>query len=159
MSFYHAFLRSRLKQIRSGVKKDLFVSLKQSGAFRSWMGRAFELVCLRHQAVIARELGFEAVDYEAGPWFRSPRKGLEGVQIDLAFDRADGVITLCEMKRQTAPVGRAIIAEVERKAEALRQAHPKRTVQPVLIVDGPVSKEVEASGYFFRVLQAGELMG
>jgi predicted AAA+ superfamily ATPase len=159
MSFYHAFLRSRLRQIRSGVKKDLFVSLRQSGAFRSWMGRAFELVCLRHQAVIARELGFEAVDYEAGPWFRSPRKGLEGVQIDLAFDRADGVITLCEMKRQTAPVGRAIIAEVERKAEALRHAYPRRTVQPVLIVDGQVSREVEASGYFFRVLQAGELVG
>lgn len=159
MSFYHAFLRARLKQIRTGDKKDQFVTLRQSGAFRSWMGRAFELVCLRHQALLARILKFEAIDYEAGPWFRSPRKGLSGVQIDLAFDRADGVITLCEMKRQTAPLGRAVIPEVERKAEALRAVYPRRTVQPVLVVDGPVSKDLTASGYFYRIIQAADMLG
>lgn len=159
MSFYHAFLRTRLKQIRTGDKKDQFVTLRQSGAFRSWMGRAFELVCLRHQALLARLLKFEAIDYEAGPWFRSPRKGLSGVQIDLAFDRADGVITLCEMKRQTAPLGRAVIPEVERKAEALRAVYPRRTVQPVLVVDGPVSKDLAASGYFYRIIQAADMLG
>lgn len=159
MSFYHAFLRTRLKQIRTGDKKDQFVTLRQSGAFRSWMGRAFELVCLRHQALLARLLKFEAIDYEAGPWFRSPRKGLSGVQIDLAFDRADGVITLCEMKRQTAPLGRAVIPEVERKAEALRAVYPRRTVQPVLVVDGPVSKDLTASGYFYRIIQAADMLG
>lgn len=159
MSFYHAFLRTRLKQIRARDKKDQFITLRQSGAFRSWMGRAFELVCLRHQAMLTRILKFDAIDYEAGPWFRSPRKGLTGVQIDLAFDRADGVITLCEMKRQTAPLGRAVVPEVERKAEALRLAYPRRTVQPVLVVDGPVSKELTASGYFYRIIQAPELMG
>ncbi len=158
MSFYHAFLRSRLKQIRAGGKKDMFISLRQGGAFRSWMGRAFELVCLRHQALLARLLKFDAIDYEAGPWFRSPRKGLTGVQIDLAYDRADGVITLCEMKRQTAPLGKAVIAEVERKAEALRAAYPRRTVQPVLVVDGPVSKEIPASGYFHRIIQASDML-
>ena len=84
--------------------------------------------------------------------------GLIGVQIDLAYDRADGVITLCEMKRQTAPLGKAVIAEVERKAEALRAAYPRRTVQPVLVVDGPVSKEIPASGYFYRIIQASEML-
>ena len=159
MSFYHAFLRPRLKQIRAGDKKDQFITLRQSGAFRSWMGRAFELVCLRHKTMLTRILKFDAIDYEAGPWFRSPRKGLTGVQIDLAFDRADGVITLCEMKRQNAPLGRAVIAEVERKAEALRAAYPRRTVQPILVVDGPVSKELTVSGYFHRIIQATELIG
>jgi hypothetical protein len=158
MSFYHAFMRTRLKQIHQGGKKDLFISLRQSGAFRGWMGRAFELVCLRHEALIARLIGFSAIDYEAGPWFRAPRKGVPGVQIDLAYDRADGVITLCEMKRQSAPLGRAVMAEVERKAEVLRQAYPRRTVQPVLVVDGPVSRDVTASGYFFKIIQAREMV-
>jgi AAA+ ATPase superfamily predicted ATPase len=158
MSFYHGFMRSRLKQIREGGKRDLFVSLRQSGAFRAWMGRAFELVCLRHQAQLARLIGFDAIDYEAGPWFRSPRKGLQGAQIDLAFDRADGVITLCEMKRQTAPLGRSAIAEVERKADALRTEYPRRTVQPVLVVDGPVSREITQAGYFFRIIQAESIL-
>ena len=122
------------------------------------MGRAFELVCMRHSDQIARLIGFEAIDYDVGPWFRAPRKGIAGVQIDLAYDRDDKVITLCEMKRQTAPLGRTVITEVERKAELLRQEYPRRTIQPVLVVDGPVSREVEASGYFYRIIQAGELV-
>jgi predicted AAA+ superfamily ATPase len=159
MSFYHNFLRTRLKQIKSGSNKNLFLALRQTGAFRSWMGRAFELVCLRHSAALAHLLGFDAVDYQAGPWFRSPSRGISGVQVDLVFDRADGVITLCEMKRQNVVLGKSIIAEVERKAEAIRAAHPRRTVQAVLVVDGPVSKEVSASGYFQSIIQSTAMLG
>ncbi|MFN7563538.1 MAG: AAA family ATPase [Prosthecobacter sp.] len=158
ISFYHAFMRTRLKQIREEDRKDLFQTIRQTGAFRSWMGRAFELVCMRHSGQLAQILGFGSISYDSGPWFRAPRKGIAGVQIDLAFDRDDKVITLCEMKRQTAPLGRAVIPEVERKAEVLRNEFPGRTIQPVLVVDGPVSKEVDASGYFFRIVQASELL-
>lgn len=158
MSFYHAFMRTRLKQIREGTRRDLFNAIRYTGAFRSWMGRAFELVCMRHSDQIAEIIGFSAINYDSGPWFRAPRKGIPGVQIDLAFDRDDGVITLCEMKRQTAPLGRAVIAEVERKADVLRREYPRRTIQPVLVLDGPVSKEIEASGYFYRIVQAADLL-
>jgi len=158
MSFYHAFMRTRLKQIREGTRRDLFNAIRHTGAFRSWMGRAFELVCMRHSDQIAEIIGFGAINYDVGPWFRAPRKGIPGVQIDLAFDRDDGVITLCEMKRQTAPLGRAVIAEVERKADVLRREYPRRTIQPVLVLDGPFSKEIEASGYFYRIVQASDLL-
>lgn len=158
MSFYHAFMRTRLKQIREGGRRDLFNAIRHTGAFRSWMGRAFELVCMHHSDQISEIIGFGAINYDVGPWFRAPRKGIPGVQIDLAFDRDDGVITLCEMKRQTAPLGRAVIAEVERKADVLRREYPRRTIQPVLVLDGPVSKEIEASGYFYRIVQAAELL-
>jgi uncharacterized protein len=158
MSFYHAFMRSRLKQIQQGSRKDLFNTLRQTGAFRAWMGRAFELVCMRHSDQIAQLLGFGGVGYVAGPWFRAPRKGIPGVQIDLAYNRDDKVITLCEMKRQKAPVGRAVIQEVERKAEVLRGEFPRKTILPVLVVDGPVSKDLEAAAYFVSILQATELL-
>jgi uncharacterized protein len=158
MSFYHAFLRTRLKQIKSGGRASMFSALRHGAAYRAWMGRAFELVCLRHDAEVARLLGFSGIDYEVGPWFRAPRKGLSGVQIDLAFDRADGVITLCEMKRQSSVLSRQVITEVERKAEILRSEFPRRTVQPVLIVDGPLSREIKASGYFQQVILAEEML-
>ena len=159
MSFYHAFMRRRLKQIREEDRKDLFHAIRHTGAFHAWMGRAFELVCMRHSVQLAELLGFGSISYDCGPWFRAPRKGITGVQIDLAYDRDDKVITLCEMKRQIAPLGRAVISEVERKTEVLRNEFPGRTVQPVLVVDGSVSREVEASGYFFRIIQASELLG
>lgn len=62
------------------------------------------------------------------------------------------------MRRQTAPLGKAVIAEVERKVAALRAAYPRRTVQPVLVLDGPVSKEIPASGYFHRIIQASDML-
>ncbi len=51
-----------------------------------------------------------------------------------------------------------MIAEVERKVAALRAAYPRRTVQPVLVLDGPVSKEIPASGYFHRIIQASDML-
>ncbi len=159
LRFFYAFIRPRLKQIRAGGRqRDHFAGIRQGGAFRSWMGRAFELVCIDHTDRIAELLGFSGVDYEVGPWFRAPRKGLPGVQIDLAFDRGDRVITLCEMKRQTAPLGKAVIAEVERKAALLEAEHPRKTIQRVLVVDGDVSREVTNSGYFFRIIQAKDMV-
>ncbi len=80
------------------------------------------------------------------------------MQIDLAFGRANNVITLCEMKRHTAPLGKAIIAEVERKAAALQSESPRHTIQKILIVDGPISKEISAAGYFFQILGGADLM-
>ena len=157
LSFYFAFLRPRLKAIKAQSGQDHFAMIRQSAAWRSWLGRAFELICMRHADKIANLLGFAGVHYDVGPWFRSPTRGVEGVQIDLAFGRADHVITLCEMKRYTAPLGKSLIAEVERKAVILQSAFPRCTIQRVLVTDGPVSKDLQASGYFYRILRSEEL--
>lgn len=44
-----------------------------------------------------------------------------------------------------------------RKVEVLRGEDPRRTVQTVLVVDGPVSKEVKASGYFYKAIEAQDM--
>ena len=157
MSFYHAFLKSRLSKIRLGTKTNQFATIRQTGAYRNWMGRAFELVCMRHGDRIAELLGFAGIDYEMGPWFRSAKQSTAGVQVDLMFLRKDNVITLCEMKRQLDPVGKNIVAEVERKAAIVQSAFPKHSIQRVLILDGTVSREVRQSGYFYKVISANEI--
>jgi uncharacterized protein len=157
LSFYFAFLRPKLKQIRAQSRQDHFSMIRQSAAWRTWLGRAFELVCMRHADKIAGILGFSGVAYDVGPWFRAPRRGLDGVQIDLAYARADHVITLCEMKRQTAPLGKSVIAEVERKASILQAEFPRQTIQKILITDGPVAKDVKAAGYFYRIISSEEI--
>jgi uncharacterized protein len=157
VSFYHAFLRPKLKQIRSGTKTNLFAALRQTGAYHSWMGRSFELMCMNHGASMAQVLGFAGIEYEMGPWFRAARKSAAGVQVDLMFLRKDHVITLCEMKRQLTPVGKGIIPEVERKVAVLQAEYPKYTIQRVLVTDGEISPDLKQSGYFYRVIQAGEL--
>jgi uncharacterized protein len=156
--FYLAFIRPKLRQISSGARSDLFAAVRQTGAFRSWMGRAFELVCVEQVSQLVEILGFKGVDYEVGPWFRAPKARAAGVQIDLVFDRADRVITLCEMKRQTAPVGLAVAAEMERRAEVVSAEHPGRTIQRVLVVDGSVSADLVRSGYFYKIVRSEDLI-
>lgn len=66
----------------------------------SWAGYAFESVCFKHIDQISDALGLSKVAFNAGSWRYVPPKGSKdaGAQIDLLFDREDGVITVCEIK-------------------------------------------------------------
>ncbi len=66
----------------------------------SWMGLAFERVCLQHICQVKQKLGITGVSTEVFSWYckRDPEKGLNGSQIDLLIVRKDQVINLCEMK-------------------------------------------------------------
>ncbi|MDR0417714.1 MAG: ATP-binding protein, partial [Propionibacteriaceae bacterium] len=73
----------------------------QSQAYRTWRGYAFEQVCLSHLDQLRRALGIEAVIATAASWRSSSVK--PGAQVDLLLDRADRVVTLCEMKFSESP--------------------------------------------------------
>lgn len=78
-----------------------WVSRAGSPAFRAWAGYAFEGICLKHAAEIERALGIDAMANEVGTWRVMSRRGARddaGAQVDLLFDRPDGVINLCEIK-------------------------------------------------------------
>lgn len=66
----------------------------------SWTGFAFETLCMQHVAKVKHALGLAAVPAEAASWRFIPGRGSssQGAQVDLLFDRADGVVTLCELK-------------------------------------------------------------
>jgi hypothetical protein len=74
---------------------------------------------LRHAPEITRIVGFSAVDFTMGPYFAPARRGTAGVQVDLVFDRADNVLTVCEMKYSANTVGVDVIASMKRKIELL----------------------------------------
>jgi len=158
LRFYYCFMRAKLSVIKSGKSTIRFPSLVQTPRFYSWRGRAFELACLQHAPLIARELGFHGVEYEFGPYFRMPRQGSKGVQVDLVFDRADNVLTLCEMKCSRAPLGKNVVDEMEEKAALLREAFPRKTVQNVLLYLGKITDSVARSPYLYRVMDAGFML-
>ena len=66
----------------------------------TWMGLAFERVCLDHIAQIKQKLGISGVYTDINSWYckADPDKGVAGSQIDLLIVRKDQVINLCEMK-------------------------------------------------------------
>jgi hypothetical protein len=158
LRFYFAFIRPHLKKIRLGTQPDLFARLAQTGRFHAWRGRAFEHLCLGHARRIAEVLGFSGIDFSCGPYFRAPARDAAGLQIDLLFDRADNVLTLCEMKHSLAPIGVGVVKEVERKVALLQQAFPSKTVQRVLVIHGEPSRDLERADYFYRIIRSAELL-
>lgn len=78
-----------------------WISKSSTPAFRAWAGYAFEGICLKHAEEIQKALGIDGMANEVGTWRYVPRKGARdqtSAQVDLLFDRPDGIINLCELK-------------------------------------------------------------
>ncbi len=78
--------------------KGSFVSLSQSASYKSWTGYAFENLCMRHKDKLAVALGISGMYYTTPSFYHKADTESEGFQIDLLIDRADNVITICEVK-------------------------------------------------------------
>ncbi len=79
---------------------DYWIKQRNTPAWRSWTGRAFECLCLKHVEGIKAALGLAAVQTSTSKWSYIPPKESNdsGCEIDLVIDRADACINLCEMK-------------------------------------------------------------
>jgi len=90
-------------QVRS-LDKGNWEEMQNSPAWNNWLGYAFEAVCYKHISQIRKKLSISPTAI-ANSWRYIPKiKSTEtGAQIDLLFDRRDGVITLCEIKYSEKP--------------------------------------------------------
>lgn len=75
-----------------------WLKLSQAQPYKTWLGFAFETVCLKHVNQIKKALKIEAIYATNHSWFN------ENAQIDLLIDRADNIINLCEMKFYNAEI-------------------------------------------------------
>ena len=96
--FYMQWMQKNTKGILSPSNQENYWQLQsQSQDYTIWSGYAFENVCLKHHWQIKKALGIEHIIAQPYIWSYAG-KNETGVQIDLLFDRADNVITLCEIK-------------------------------------------------------------
>jgi AAA+ ATPase superfamily predicted ATPase len=154
LRFYFRFIRSQKSQIgRSPEGLPLHQALPEK-RYHVFLGLAFEHFCYQHAHLIAKRLGFSAIAYDYGSWFRKSDLST-GAQVDLLFKRADKVLTLCEVKFRER-VGKEIIEEVDKKAEAL-SAFGNFTIERVLISAFPPSDELNDEGYFSAILTVEDL--
>lgn len=99
-SFYLNWIHPFVIRNQSPSEENYWHIQIDKPAWNSWAGFAFEKVCLKHLSQIKSALGLTGISAKTGSWqFRSKiNKTLTGAQIDLVFDRDDGVVTLCDMK-------------------------------------------------------------
>ena len=156
LHFYLTFIYPQLKRIQSsGVKNSSIVNFLPQTKYSSWQGLAFERICLKHKDHIAQKLGFGAIRYDAGSWY-SLKNDTKNAQIDLAYIRADKVISLCEIKYTNTPVGKDVIVDFQKK-ENVFPNKKRYTIERVLISACGITESLKNEAYFHKVLTAEEL--
>ena len=136
--FYLDWIEPASKRARLEGGERYWAAKTRTPRYHAWAGYAFENVCSTHAGCIERALGIEQLAAEIGTWRYVPPAGAGhgGAQIDLLFDRQDGVITVCELKHTGEPfeIGKAYARELERKLAIFRErSGTKKDVQLAVV--------------------------
>jgi predicted AAA+ superfamily ATPase len=153
--FYNTFILPIKKRILAGDFNDNPYQAIDERKLAQYLGYAFERFCLANTKLLAAMLGFQSVRYSAAPYYsRKP-----GVQIDLCFNRADKVITICEAKYHTNNLGKELIKEMQHRVDSLRglSGFKNRSIESVLFTVTEPSKALTDAGYFYGIYTLKEL--
>ena len=159
LQFYFKFIKPLKNKIDNNQFKESPILALTMDTYRKWLGFAFERWCRRMSHLIAKKIGFSAIQYQSGSYFK--RANIENsstsFQIDLLYKRADRVLTLCEVKYTSAPVGVSVIKEVENKIELLGT---KKTlsIYKILISANGADNSLKNRAYFDQILTLDDLI-
>jgi len=157
LQFYFHCIKPKIKSIENNDFSSNPISAINHASYMKWLGFSFERFCRKQHRLIAKILGFSAVQYHSGAYFNRTTENKEpGYQIDLLFDRADHVVTICEIKYTEGKVSVSVIEEFEGKL-ALFQNKKNRSIHKVLITAAEVTDELKNRHYFDRIILLADL--
>lgn len=152
LRFYFKFIFPLSERILQGDYNRAPLHALNKESYQKWLGLSFERFCRKHSQMIAAIIGFSAVRYKSGVFFnRTTLKEQAGYQIDLIFDRADHVLTICEIKYTQSKVGTEVIEEFEKKLRRLPDTK-RKTIEKVLISASGATDALLAEAYFDRII-------
>ena len=129
--FYYRFMKGNCMRDEHAWLNEL-----NSQRYRTWLGLAFEQVCLLHIRQIKKALGISGVITSASSWHCLGEADEPGAQIDLLIERNDQIINLCEMKYSKTEfvVTKEYEKELLHKQELfIKKVSPKQAVHLTLI--------------------------
>jgi len=157
LRFYFKFIKPIAENIEQGDYNKAPMQALNKESYQVWLGYAFERFCRKHHTLIAKIIGFSAVSYRTGVFFnRNTNKVQRGYQVDLVFDRADHVMTICEVKYWQDKVGVDVIEEFETKLRLIDNSKSK-TIQKVLIVANGITDALKHRAYFDYVISLEDI--
>lgn len=152
LRFYFKFITPLSDRIQQGDYNHAPVHALNKESYQKWLGLSFERFCRKNSQMVAMIIGFSAVRYTSGVFFnRTTNKEDAGYQIDLIFDRADHVLTICEIKYTQGKTGTEVIEEFEKKISLLGDTKGK-TVEKVLISASGATDALLSRAYFDYII-------
>ena len=146
--FYFKFLKSE------PTDEHFWTNQINTPAANTWLGLAFERVCMEHVDQIKFKLGISGVLTEVNSWYckSDPDNGIFGSQIDMLIARKDQVINLCEMKYSQSEytITEKVDRSIRNKISDLRVVSgTKHAIYPTLIttygvVENSYSQELQS---------------
>lgn len=146
--FYFKFLKSQ------PTDEHFWTNQINTPLVNTWMGLAFERVCMEHIEQIKVKLGISGVLTEVNSWYCKADldNGVFGSQIDMLIVRKDQVINLCEMKYSQSEY--TITEKVDRNirnkiSDLITISGTKYAIYPTIIttyglVENSYSQEVQS---------------
>jgi len=151
--FFFKYIEPNLRVIKESSSRRLFETLTQN-SFDTWLGFAFERFCLNHAGLLALVMDFADDMLLASPYFK---KNDERFQIDLVYQRADRVITVCEIKHQNSKIGTHIIPEMQRKCALLKVPRGYALEKALISLYGP-DNSLKDTGYFHHFVTLDDII-
>lgn len=148
---------------RRDKEKGYWLSKQKSGSWESWSGYAFEAICYSHITQIRKKLNISPGS-EIASWRYVPKKGIDesGAQIDLLFDRDDGVITICEIKYTKEPfsIDKSYYKNLMNKVNTFKEkTHTKKQIFIVMLSANGIKKTLYSEEYVVDVVTLEDLLG
>ena len=130
-------------------------------AFHSWTGYAWENISFRHIDMVQRALGISGIISTHSSYYQRLDGDDRGCQIDMLIDRADDVVSLCEMKysRDTYTLTAKEAAAIDHRRAVIDSATSRRKqvfvvmitplgIKPNVHTLGLVDQEVTLADFF-----------
>lgn len=158
LRFYFKYIKPIQEEIEQGDYNADPMRALNNESYQKWLGYSFERFCRKHHRLIAKIIGFSAVRYKSGVYFdRKSELKQKGFQIDLIFDRADNVLTICEIKYLQNAVGTEVISEFEQKLNTMPNRNNK-TIEKVLITAQGATDGLRNRAYFDYIITLDDLI-
>lgn len=107
--------------LKKGLRKGYWDKIMHSHSWYVWAGYSFEAICYKHLNQISKALDLSPTAIP-NTWKYTSKKGDQGAQIDLLFDRDDDAITICEIKYTNEPfaIDKEYAAKLRMKLEVFK---------------------------------------
>ena len=148
--FYCLFVKGQ-----KGYDEDMWMHLQGKPVYSTWLGLSFERLCFAHAAQIRRALNLESIATRTYSLYT------EKAQMDMVIERADGVVSLCEMKFTQQPyvLDKDEAERIRRRMNTLTMLDRRRqNVQCVLVTKEEAKKNGQYSALVSNNIRLHDIM-